>query len=125
MQTASPILLVVEDDRDIREALIEVFEGPSLAVESCEDGIEALERLRRSPAPRLVILDLMMPRLDGFGVLSAMKEDPELSEIPVVVLSASMELPRAIREGASAALAKPIDLGLLTREIEEHFPSAT
>lgn len=124
MPSAPTVLLVVEDDRDIREALVEILEESGLEVESCKDGVEALERLDRGPLPDLLLLDLMMPRLDGFGVLAEMKKNAALSAVPVVVLSASTDLPRALQAGARSTLRKPIDIDRLMHEIERSLPGS-
>lgn len=75
------------------------------------DGVEGLQLL--DPKPDLVILDLALPGLDGYDILRAMKADPTLSAIPILVVSASrFELPAGV-DGFVAALRKPFDLPLL------------
>lgn len=83
-----PHVLVVEDDRDIREALTDVIDGQGLAVTAARDGVEALAALREGPPPSAVFLDKHMPRLDGAAVLEAMRSDPGLARIPVVWMTA-------------------------------------
>lgn len=75
------------------------------------DGVEGLQLLE--PKPDLVILDLALPGLDGYGVLRTMKTDPTLSDIPVVVVSATRFERPADVDGFVAALRKPLDLPLL------------
>ena len=81
--------MVVEDDRDIRELLQRTLEREGWTVITVVDGIEAIEHLGRAArVPDLILLDLMMPRLDGFGVLDAIRNKPLWANIPVVVLTA-------------------------------------
>src|SRR5687768_13520104 len=88
------LILVVDDDIDIREAIQDTLEEEGFRVESAPDGAAALERLRALPyEPCLVLLDLMMPVMDGWEFLAARKEDPRLASIPITVISASRDLP--------------------------------
>jgi CheY-like chemotaxis protein len=112
------LVLVVDDDLDIRETLRDVAEAEGFAVATASDGREAMERLQRGPAPHLVLLDLMMPVMSGWEVLRAMRSDRALSSVPVVVISAvgsKMDL-----FGASAFLCKPIDLDILLATLHQH-----
>ena len=82
-------ILVVEDDRDTRELLQRTLEREGWTVKTAIDGIDATEYLGRAARiPDLILLDLMMPRLDGFGVLDAIRNNPLWAMIPVVVLTA-------------------------------------
>jgi two-component system OmpR family response regulator len=80
-------VLIVEDEPHIVESLAFVLGREGFAVSSVMDGESALEKLRRAP-PDLMILDLMIPRLNGFEVLKAAKADATLRAIPVMVLTA-------------------------------------
>src|SRR6478752_5831532 len=82
------LVLVVDDDLDIRETLRDVAEAEGFAVDTASDGREAMERLNKGPAPHLVLLDLMMPVMSGWEVLRAMRADRILQAVPVVVISA-------------------------------------
>lgn len=79
-------LLIVEDDTFLAQAYAMAFDGSSLEVTIAKDGQEALDRLHDSP-PDIVILDLLLPKVDGFGVLTAMKNDPKTAHIPVIIAS--------------------------------------
>jgi len=104
-------VLVVDDDEDIREALQIALFAAGLAAETAGDGDEALARLRCEPRPSLVILDLMMPRRSGADLLEALRADPELAAVPVVVLSGDHTAgASAMAAGATAFLVKPVDL---------------
>jgi CheY-like chemotaxis protein len=85
-------ILVVDDNLDARESLAEVLEIAGYEVEKAENGKIALDMLVAHPAA-LVLLDLMMPVMDGWQVVEAMRGDRELSQVPVVIVSASMVPP--------------------------------
>jgi CheY-like chemotaxis protein len=80
-------LLVVDDDPNVPDMVRQLLEGEPVAVEAAADGREALRAVAERP-PDVVLLDLLMPGLDGFGVLEALRADPGWSRIPVVVLTA-------------------------------------
>jgi CheY-like chemotaxis protein len=105
-------ILVVEDDPDIRSALCTILEEEGYTVMSASDGREALAKLRdRNGLPGVILLDLMMPVMNGAEFRLAQLRDPRLRQIPVVVLSADgryAETARAL--GAAAAFAKPFEL---------------
>ncbi|MFT7839867.1 ATP-binding protein [Saccharothrix sp. BKS2] len=97
-----PRLLVAEDNADLRDYLRDLLAG-HFAVELSGDGEDALDRVRRRP-PDLVLADVMMPRLDGFGLLRELRADPATRHLPVVLLSA-----RAGEEAAAEGLAAGAD----------------
>lgn len=111
-------VLVIEDNEDHRYLLVRALRKAAAAVEIREarDGEEALDQLRADPSsgehgslPNLIFLDLRMPRLDGFEVLRQTKDDPELANIPVVVLSASSrqeDIDAAYRLGTNGYVTK-------------------
>lgn len=105
-------VLVVDDDRVIQQ-LLEVnleLEGYEV-VATASDGKEALEKIRELK-PDLVILDIMMPKMDGLEVCRRLRADPKLADIPVVLLSAraqDMDIREGLELGASAYLTKPFD----------------
>ena len=75
MNARKPNILVADDDASIRETLRELLEDAGYSVTEAHDGLQALEYLRKSPAPVVVLLDLMMPRMDGSAVLGAVAGD--------------------------------------------------
>ena len=101
--------MLVEDDQDIRESLSELIESQGVRVKAACDGIEGLDLLRAGLKPRAVFLDSRMPRLDGAGVLAAMREDPALVPIPVVWMSGDRRQPPVV----AAHLEKPFDVDAL------------
>jgi CheY-like chemotaxis protein len=122
----SPIrVLIVEDDDDIRETLIEVLEDNGFEPSSAANGAEALELLRSNEAfPNVILLDMMMPVLDGWGFRSAQLADPRLSEIPVIVLTAHASIEETARTlGATGFLRKPVRLDPLLDAIRLHAAS--
>lgn len=86
----SGAILIVDDDNDVRAALSELLEAEGFSVEGAPDGREALARLRAAKVhPAVILLDLMMPGMDGWDFRSEQMRDPQLSGVPVVIVSAS------------------------------------
>ena len=110
---AQKVVLLVEDDPDIRDIVQDVLEAEGYDVVPASHGKQALEFLhdvRNSTLPDLVILDMMMPLVDGRHVLEAIRSDQNLSSVPVVVMSAITHEKPA---GAAAFLRKPFSLDTL------------
>ncbi len=112
-------ILLVEDDTAIRDALAEVLEGLGHSVRCAGNGAEALELLAGDELPDLIVLDLMMPVMDGFTFREASRRDPRLADIPVMVVSASdVTTLRGLPElGAAAVLPKPFELERFVAEV--------
>lgn len=113
MGTATDDLLIVEDDPDILELLDATLTFKGYHVVTARNGREGLEAIQRK-RPAIVIADIMMPRLDGFGLVHRMRIDPETRDIPVVFITAAY-VTREDREfalslGATRFLNKPVDL---------------
>ena len=101
-------ILVVDDEAELRRLLAWILTDFGNDVETAADGEEALRRLPQLPPPDLVILDILMPRVDGWAVLGALAEMPVRP--PVLVLTGLVDYPtflRAVREGAAAFMVKP------------------
>jgi CheY-like chemotaxis protein len=114
-------ILLVEDDPATRDAVALALELEGYAVFGAADGAEALARLRSGPPPRLILLDLMMPVLDGWTFRARQQQDPALASIPVVVVSADGSVPqKAAALGAADHLTKPIDVGQLLQTVKRH-----
>jgi len=112
-------ILVVDDGADNRDVLRRRLERSGHMVETAEHGRRALELLGTTPFD-LVLLDVMMPELDGFAVLEAIKGNPALRDIPVIMISALDDMPgivRCIEHGAEDFLSKPFDPVLLRARI--------
>ncbi len=112
----SPAAILVADDGALNRILFTTtLEELGYEAETAENGVEALEKLRERPYD-VLLLDLLMPELDGFGVLSAMKEDSAFDNTDVIIVSAMDDLESVIRcleAGASDYLPKPFDPVLL------------
>ena len=81
-------VLIVEDDRSIRETLFELLDESGYRVDSVGNARDALERAERGPRPDVIVLDLMMPVMDGFTFLERVQSIPALARMPIVVLTA-------------------------------------
>ncbi len=106
--TSARQILVIEDDRDIRITLQELLELEGYAVEIAENGQRGLDLLRSGSRPSLILLDMLMPVTDGRTFLDKVAEDAQLSQIPVVIVSATVSLGQT--PGARATVRKPADL---------------
>ncbi|HSU02700.1 MAG TPA: GAF domain-containing protein [Nocardioides sp.] len=100
-------VLLVDDDRASLDLMEAYLSASSVRVVRARDGVEALS-LARSEGPAAVVLDIRLPRMDGWEVLTRMKADPATSSIPVVVASIIDERPRGLQLGAAAYLLKPV-----------------
>jgi CheY-like chemotaxis protein len=108
------LVLVIEDDPFLREAMVLELESRGLHVFTASNGEEGLALAREGPRPSLILLDLNMPVMNGWEFRARQLEDPKLAGIPVVVLSARGDADRQARSlGIDAALPKPIDLDRL------------
>jgi CheY-like chemotaxis protein len=109
--------MVIEDDLSVRETIQDVLEVEGFQVTQAANGQEALDHLR-SGHPRVILLDLMMPVMDGWQFRDEMRRDPSLSAIPVVVMSADAGLEgKAAGMDAVAVLQKPITLDRLLETV--------
>jgi CheY-like chemotaxis protein len=121
MQSEPPAkrILVVDDDESTREGSTVLLRAWGYAVDSARDGGEALEWLRRSPPPSLILLDLAMPGVDGREFRRLQQEDPALARIPVVVVSATGQAAqRADQLGDVGYLQKPYGAADLLAVVE-------
>ena len=107
-EAEEPLILVVDDDATVRELVVRHLERAGFAVVAARGGQEGL-RLVRELRPAAVTLDIMMPDLDGWTVLAAIKGDPALASIPVVLMSIIEEKNRGYALGAADYLVKPVD----------------
>jgi CheY-like chemotaxis protein len=114
---ASKVVLVVEDEPDLLEVTRFALECEGFGVQTARNGEEALALLRAGARPGLVLLDLMMPVMNGWQFLDEIAKVPSLRTIPVVVVTAAGAT--AI-SGAVAILRKPLDLGVLIEIVESH-----
>jgi CheY-like chemotaxis protein len=112
-------VLVVEDDPELRQMMVVMLALEGFEPQSSTDGQDALERLRTANSrPHLILLDMMMPKMDGWEFCRQRALDPGLRSIPVIVLSAA---PRdRVNVDVAAFLSKPFDYDALLRTIRQH-----
>jgi CheY-like chemotaxis protein len=116
----SPYVLVVEDDNDLRETLVDALSLEGFSAQGAEHGEAALRHLRSGAVPPcLILLDLMMPVMDGWTFRQRMLADPQLAQIPVVVMTA------VGRQGlpsppAQRILHKPLHMDRLVQVVQDH-----
>jgi signal transduction histidine kinase/CheY-like chemotaxis protein len=109
-------ILVIDDDATARELIADHLKAEGFSVVPAAGGAEGL-KLAKELRPTAITLDVMMPDLDGWSVLAALRKDPELSEIPVIMITIVDEHRRGIALGAAGYLTKPIDRERLRRVI--------
>jgi CheY-like chemotaxis protein len=110
-QPSGASILVVEDDADLCETLALLLEDLGYAVARAVNGQEALSQLRSAPLPGLILLDLVMPIMNGWVFRDEQRQDPALAAVPLVVMSVVGDIQRqAVALGAVACLGKPVDL---------------
>jgi CheY-like chemotaxis protein len=115
-------ILIVDDDPGIRELVSLFLAHKGYAAIQTRNGLEALTRLHQDePLPDLILLDLMMPIMDGAGFRQAQLHEPKLAQIPVVVMSAAENIEvQAPALTANAYLPKPIDFDSLSQLVEQY-----
>lgn len=117
-------VLVIEDDLAIADVIMEALELEGFTVEHAVDG-EALRLADQAPRPAVVLLDLMMPGMDGFEVARRLRANPTTRAIPIVAMSAGQQVREgAARMGANGYLAKPFDLAQLIIAVERQAGTA-
>jgi CheY-like chemotaxis protein len=119
----SGLILVVDDNDDLRETVQMLLEAKGFAVAAAADGRAALDHLRTGERPVLILLDLMMPDMNGWQFLGHVREDPSLGAIPIVIMTAhkSVDLAPLAPEDV---LHKPFDAGKLLATVERHVDGA-
>jgi signal transduction histidine kinase/CheY-like chemotaxis protein len=109
-------ILVVDDDDGIRSLLKQELGEVGYNIEEAANGKEAIAKVR-AVRPNLIILDVMMPEMNGFDVAAVLKNDPQTMDIPIIILSIVQDKSRGFRIGVDRYLTKPIDTELLFSEI--------
>ena len=115
-------VLVVDDDEGIREAMGAVLVDEGHRVFTAANGREAMDRLQGGLRPALILLDLMMPVMDGRQFRAAQLADSRLRQIPVVVITAGGDSGPRREMAVQAWLPKPIELDRLLEEVDKHRP---
>lgn len=116
-------ILIVDDDTDLREVLGELLADEGYDTRLCANGRAALDVLRGGARPALILLDLMMPEMDGWQFREAQLRDAALRDIPVVVMTASRGIEDRVLDGAEV-LQKPVGLREILGAVERHVPRA-
>ncbi len=110
MVAGEPIL-VVEDDDDIREVMQELLASEGFQVDVAKDGVDALDKLASDTTPPLILLDMMMPKMDGETFLKLLRDRPAMADAPIVVISGNAAAREKARDlHAAACLVKPFEL---------------
>jgi CheY-like chemotaxis protein len=112
-QEPAKCVLVVDDDPDICEVMQLILESHGYRVVTAESGTDALDKLRAGVDPCLILLDLMMPNMNGIQFRREQRRDPALAAIPVVMISAGGDVAAKAAAVGLQGLLKPIDLGVL------------
>jgi signal transduction histidine kinase/CheY-like chemotaxis protein len=120
---SSDCVLVVDDDATARELIADQLKAEGFSVATAAGGLEGL-KLAKDLRPIAITLDVMMPDLDGWSVLAALRQDPELAEIPVIMITILDEHRRGVALGAAGYLTKPIDRERLHRMVSRFRASA-
>jgi CheY-like chemotaxis protein len=128
MREQSKRILLVEDDRFLRKAAEATLRRHGFTVNTAVDGEDALQQVQRE-SPDLILLDLIMPKLQGFEVLRILKQDPSTQQIPVIVLSnlgQESDVRQALEGGAAAYFVKAnLSLQELVSRVQENLPGGT
>ncbi len=121
LDSSAPLVLVVDDDPAVHDLLGRHLRRDGYRVASATSGAEALAKSREA-RPDAITLDVLMPEMDGWAVLSELKEDPALATIPVIMLTFVDDRIRGLSLGASEYLGKPIDRTKLLTALKAHCP---
>ena len=114
-------ILLIDDDPDTREQLAEILTEHGYLVTTARDGLEGLEKLKTDCAPSVILLDLMMPVMDGWQFRAKQLSEPQLAQLPVIVLSATTEIRRYAAEMKAAGfLSKPFMLDRLLGAVQRY-----
>ena len=116
-------IMVVDDSSAIRKFVMFALRARGLTVLTAQDGQDALEQLARASVD-LIITDLNMPKLDGFGLVQALRDDHDYGQVPIIILSSlssEEEQERGIRLGANAYLVKPFDQRRIQYEVAKYI----
>lgn len=111
-------ILVVEDDTSIRELLVELLESEGYKVASAINGLEGLKYLQQEGSPDLILIDLMMPVMDGYSFRTEQLKNPAWAKIPTVVMSAEANAKDKMKNfSITAFLSKPVELDTILKTV--------
>ena len=118
----SRVVLIVDDDRDVRDAMAELLSDEGYECLQARNGLEALAILKVE-RPGLLLVDLIMPIMNGVDLLARLHQDPALCEIPVIAMTAANDRMVGVKLDGPV-LHKPIDLTLLSQMLAQYYPFA-
>ena len=122
MEKASRTILIVDDEYDILNSLEMVFTAEGFSVRTAHDGKEALEQLAKVPLPDLILSDIMMPIMDGYALVKAVKEVPSFRKIPIILISAALlDDSKCKKKDYTHFIRKPFDLDRLILVVRQSF----
>jgi len=119
-------VLVIEDEAPLRANIVRILSAEGYRVVAAADGEEGIQRVTEE-RPDMVICDILMPRVDGFGVLAALRSRPETAAIPFIFLTASADkddLARGLKSGANEYVTKPFKIAGLMAAVRRLLPPA-
>jgi len=123
MTSSTGTIMIVDDDPDIRELMKIFLEGDGYHVDLAADGIEALDQLHAGAHPDLILVDLMMPRMDGEQFMKELR-GTRFAKIPIIVISGHSAVRRKTREFEAAAfLMKPVEFNELLKTVRRFAPA--
>lgn len=114
------LVLVVEDDHAIREAIAFLLRAEGYKVETAHDGRDALKKLESGIIPCLILLDLAMPNMDGPAFIEIQRRNTSWADIPVIVLSGDGRVGDKVPTGVADVVIKPVDLEVLLEMVGMH-----
>ena len=124
MTQLNDIVLIIDDEPSIRETAAFILKMEGFQVEKACNGVEGLQQIKQKK-PKVILLDVMMPKMDGYELCEIIKNDNELKDIFVVMLTAKgqeIDEQKAMKAGADTYLTKPFDTDEILRHIKKIFP---
>jgi CheY-like chemotaxis protein len=121
--SSAPSILVVDDDLDIGEVLCDVLRDEGYAAMRAANGLEAMQFIRAGQRPSVILLDLMMPIMNGWQFREAQARDPQLADIPVIVMTATRQYDPELF-AACEVMPKPLQLERLLATVERYCLAA-
>lgn len=120
--STDPFVLLVEDDALTRESLVYLLQEEGFTLVTAAHGAEALERLREGGVPRLILLDLTMPVMNGAELAAALQQDARWASIPIILMSGVEDVHRqALQVHADGYLRKPVDPRILLEVVRSYY----
>ncbi len=111
------VIMIIDDDAHIRELLRQELEADGYTIVESEDGLDAIQKLQKTK-PHLIILDIMMPKINGYDTAAVIRNNPDTRDIPIIILSILEDAQRGYRLGIDRYFTKPVDTKSLLAEIK-------